>query len=43
MMATGNFYASLLAVRFAVLSTSPTRLSAQQIRSASATMTSAAW
>ena len=30
MMATGNFYASLLAVGFAVLSTSPTRLSAQQ-------------
>jgi hypothetical protein len=30
MMATGNFYASLLAVGFAVLSTSPTRLRAQQ-------------
>jgi hypothetical protein len=30
MMATGNFYASLLAVGFAVLSISPTRLSAQQ-------------
>ena len=30
MLATGNFYASLLAVGFAVLSTSPTRLSAQQ-------------